>query len=334
MSVSVNAAGPDAAVGARRKLSLRVAAERWSLIIAFLAAAAIFSAARPSTFVAWANARAILDNASVLCVLAVGVTLILVLGEFDLSVGLVVGFCAAAGVSMMAFHHLSTGVAVAVSIGAGGVAGLANGIAVAYVRIPSFIATLAIGSIAAAAELAITQTSIFAGLSPSYATIATTRVAGLPLRAVIAAIVTLAFLVLLRATVYGRHASSIGDNVAAARLTGVPIERVTVIAFVLCGLTAGLAAVLVTSSANSYYPNIGTGYLLPAYAAAYLGLSLGGGLRFNVLGSYLGVLLLGMVTTGLTMLNQPSWMAALVQGAVLLVAVAGVAIRRRSVLGR
>jgi ribose transport system permease protein len=103
---------------------------------------------------------------------------------------------------------------------------------------------------------------------------------------------------------------------------------------VLSGLTAGLAAVLVTSSANSYYPNIGTGYLLPAYAAAYLGLSLGGGLRFNVLGSYLGVLLLGMVTTGLTMLNQPSWMAALVQGAVLLVAVAGVAIRRRSVLGR
>ena len=94
------------------------------------------------------------------------------------------------------------------------------------------------------------------------------------------------------------------------------------------------SAVLVTSSANSYYPNIGTGYLLPAYAAAYLGLSLGGGLRFNVLGSYLGVLLLGMVTTGLTMLNQPSWMAALVQGAVLLVAVAGVAIRRRSVLGR
>src|SRR4029077_14879361 len=119
-------------------------------------------------------------------------------------------------------------------------------------------------------------------VSPPFPTIASTRVAGLPLRAVIAAAVTLVFLVLLRATVYGRHASSIGDNVAAARLTGVPIERVIVIAFVLSRLMAGLAAVLVTSSANSYYPNIGTGYLLPAYAAAYLGLSLGGGLRFNV----------------------------------------------------
>jgi ribose/xylose/arabinose/galactoside ABC-type transport system permease subunit len=313
---------------------LRAAAERWSLVIAFVAAAAFFSAARPHTFVTWANARAILDDASVLCVLAVGITLILVLGEFDLSVGLVVGLCAAAGVSMMAYHGLSTGVAIVTAIAAGGIAGLANGIAVAHVRIPSFIATLAVGSIAAAIELAITKSSIFTGISPSYSEIATTRLAGMPLRAVIAAGVTLVFLVLLRTTVYGRHASSIGDNPAAARLTGVPIERVKVIGFVLAGLTAGLSAVLVTSSANSYYPNIGTGYLLPAYAAAFLGLSLGGGLRFNVLGSYLGVLLLGMVTTGLTMLNQPSWMAALVQGIVLLVAVAGVALRRRGALGR
>jgi ribose/xylose/arabinose/galactoside ABC-type transport system permease subunit len=114
----------------------------------------------------------------------------------------------------------------------------------------------------------------------------------------------------------------------------VPIARVKIAAFVLAGLTAGLAGVLVTSSAGSYYPNLGTGYLLPAYAAAFLGLSLGGGLRFNVLGSYLGVLLLGMVTTGLTMMNQPSWVAALVQGLVLIAAVAGIAVKRRGAIGR
>jgi ribose/xylose/arabinose/galactoside ABC-type transport system permease subunit len=142
------------------------------------------------------------------------------------------------------------------------------------------------------------------------------------------------YLIVLRTTVYGRHASAVGDNPVAARLVGVPVERVRVVAFMLAGLTAGLAAVLVTSSASQYYPNLGTGYLLPAYAAAFLGLSLGGGLRFNVLGSYIGVLLLDMVTTGLTMMNQPSWMAALVQGVVLLVAVAGVAVRRRSAVGR
>jgi ribose/xylose/arabinose/galactoside ABC-type transport system permease subunit len=318
----------------RARVAVRGVAERWSLLLAFVAAFVFFAAARPHTFLTWDNARAILDDSSVECVLAVGVTAILVIGEFDLSVGFVAGLAGAAGVSTMAYHGWGAGAAIAVALGAGGVAGLANGVAVAYVRIPSFIATLAVGSIAAAIELAVTKTAIFEGLSASYLKIATTDLASIPLRAIIAAGVALVFLVVLRATVYGRHASSVGDNPAAARLTGVPVERVRVTAFVLAGLTAGLAAVLVTSSAGQYYPNLGTGYLLPAYAAAFLGLSLGGGLRFNVIGSFLGVLLLDMVSTGLTMMNQPSWIAALVQGIVLLVAVAGVAVRRRGAVGR
>jgi ribose transport system permease protein len=320
--------------GMRARVTARGVAERWSLVVAFLAAFLFFAIARPNTFLTWDNARAILDDSSTACVLAVGVTAILVIGEFDLSVGFVAGLAGAAGVSVMAYHGWGPGAAVGVALAAGAAAGLANGVAVAYVRIPSFIATLAVGSIAAAIELAVTKTAIFEGLSPSYLEIATTRVAGIPLRAVLAAAVALLFLVILRATVYGRHASAVGDNPAAARLAGVPVERVRVVAFVLAGLTAGLAAVLVTSSAGQYYPNLGTGYLLPAYAAAFLGLSLGGGLRFNVLGSFLGVLLLDMVSTGLTMMDQPSWIAALVQGIVLLVAVAGVAVRRRGAVGR
>lgn len=318
----------------RARASVRGIAERWSLVLASIAALTFFSAARPSTFLTLDNARAILDDSSVLCVLAVGITAILVIGEFDLSVGLVAQLAAAAGVSMMAFHGWGAGAAVVVALGAGAIAGLANGMAVAHVRIPSFIATLAVGSIATAIELAITKTAIFQGLSPSYLKIATTSVATVPLRALIAAGFALLLLVVLRTTVYGRHASSVGDNPAAARLTGVPVERVRVIAFVMAGLSGGLAAVLVTSSAGQYYPNLGIGYLLPAYAAAFLGLSLGGGLRFNIVGSYLGVLLLDMVSTGLTMMNQPSWMSALVQGIVLLLAVAGVAVRRRNVVGR
>jgi ribose/xylose/arabinose/galactoside ABC-type transport system permease subunit len=315
-------------------VSLRGAVERWSLAIAFVGAFAFFAVARPDVFLTWANARGILDDASVLSVLAVGVTVVLVIGEFDLSVGFVVGLAAAGGVASMAFSHWPWWAAVLMAIGAGGVAGLANGLSVAILRIPSFIGTLAIGSIAGAIELAITKTSIFEGIPARYVEIATTTIFGMPLRPIIAAAVVLFFLVVLRTTVYGRHASSIGDNAAAARLAGVPVARVRVIAFVLTGLTAGLAGVFVTSSAGSYYPGLGTGYLLPAYAAAFLGLSLGGGLRFNVLGSYLGVLLLGMVTTGLTVMNQPSWIAALVQGLVLIAAVAGVAVRRRGALGR
>src|SRR5439155_16068960 len=177
-----------------------------------VAAFVFFAAARPHTFLTWDNARAILDDSSVECVLAIGVTAILVIGEFDLSVGFVAGLAGAAGVSAMSYHGWGAGAAVAVAIAAGGVSGLANGVAVAYVRIPSFIATLAVGSIAAAIELAITKTAIFEGLSGSYVKIATTHVATIPLRAIIAAALAVVYLIILRTTVYGRHAASVGDN--------------------------------------------------------------------------------------------------------------------------
>jgi ribose/xylose/arabinose/galactoside ABC-type transport system permease subunit len=333
VSAGLDQPGPARGIG-RPAASARAFVERWSLLVAFGGAIVFFAFARPESFLSLDNARAILDDSSVLAVLAVGVTVVLVIGEFDLSVGFVVGLAAAAGVGAMSFHGWPVWAAVAAMLGAGAAAGIVNGVAVAHVQIPSFVATLAIGSIAAAVELAITRTSIFEGIPAGYVDIALTRVGTIPLRAIIAALVVLLFVVVLRGTVFGRHASSIGDNPAAATLAGVPVARVRMTAFVLAGLTAGLAAVLVTSSAGSYYPNLGTGFLLPAYAAAFLGLSLGSGLRFNVVGSYVGVLLLGTVTTGLTMMNQPSWVAALVQGFVLIAAVGGIAIRRRGGLGR
>jgi ribose/xylose/arabinose/galactoside ABC-type transport system permease subunit len=333
VSAELEQPGPARGIG-RSAASARAFVERWSLLVAFGGAIVFFALARPESFLSLDNARAILDDSSVLAVLAVGVTVVLVIGEFDLSVGFVVGLAAAAGVGAMSFHGWPIWAAVAAMLGAGAVAGIVNGVAVAHVQIPSFVATLAIGSIAAAVELAITRTSIFEGIPAGYVDIALTRVGTIPLRAIIAALVVLLFVVILRGTVFGRHAGSIGDNPAAATLAGVPVARVRMTAFILAGLTAGLAAVLVTSSAGSYYPNLGTGFLLPAYAAAFLGLSLGSGLRFNVVGSYIGVLLLGTVTTGLTMMNQPSWVAALVQGFVLIAAVGGIAIRRRGGLGR
>ena len=284
-------------------------------------------------FLTWANARGILDDASVLSVLAVGVTVVLVIGEFDLSVGFVVGLAAAAGVAAMSFHGWPVG---------GGSDGAWRGLCRrtrkrGVGRDPAYSLVHRHPRDRVDRRCDRSRGHEDVHLRGNLAALRRDRDDddfrdAAP--AIIAAGVALLFLVILRTTVYGRHASSIGDNPAAARLAGVPATRVRVIAFMLTGLTAGLGGVFVTSSAGSYYPGLGTGYLLPAYAAAFLGLSLGGGLRFNVLGSYLGVLLLGMVTTGLTVMNQPSWIAALVQGLVLIAAVAGVAVRRRGALGR
>lgn len=313
----------------RRTFSLGRIAERWSLLIAFVVAFAFFSAAKPSVFLTWANAQSILDNASIPVILAVGVTVVLVLGEFDLSVGAIVGVAGAASAAVMSYRGWPTSTAILLAVGVGTAIGIANGVFVARIRIPSFVATLAMGSLAGGIELAITQSSIFEGLNQSYLDIALTSFHGVSLNTFIAAGIAVLFLVILRTTVYGRYAAAVGDNPAAARLAGVPVQRVKVIGFMLAGLAAGVASVISVSSAASYYPGIGPGYLLPAYAAAFLGSSLTGGVRFSVIGSVLGVLLLGTVTTGLNILNQPNWAAALVQGGVLLAAVAGIAIRQQ-----
>jgi ribose/xylose/arabinose/galactoside ABC-type transport system permease subunit len=106
------------------------------------------------------------------------------------------------------------------------------------------------------------------------------------------------------------------------------VRRARLIGFVVAGVAAAICGILLTSKAASYYPNLGNGLLLPAYAAAFLGLSLGRGWRFNVVGTVLGVFFLGTITTGLVMMDQPPWVASIIQGSLLLASI--VVLARRS----
>jgi len=332
MASAVELSSPPLRAGGARLRGIRAFLQRWSLPLAFLVVVAVFSAARPDAFLAWSNVRAILDEASVLVVVGSGITVVLLMGEFDLSIGSVLGASSAAAVVAMSSHGAPTLLAVLIGVGVGAGVGVGNGICVARLGIPSFIATLAVGSLALGLELALAETTIAQGLHSGYLGIATSEVVGLPLPVVIAACVAVLTAILLRLTVFGRYVTAVGDNPAAARLAGVPTVSVRLLGFTLAGALTGLGGVLLSARAASYYPNSGVGLLLPAYAAAFLGLSLGRGWRFNVLGTTLGVLLLGTVTTGLTMLNQPPWTTAVVNGAILLVAVVALSRQTREAL--
>jgi ribose transport system permease protein len=299
-----------------------------SFPLLFLAVIVLFSFAKPDTFPTWDNARAILDQGAVLMIMTSGLVLVLLIGEFDLSVGYVPGAAAAAAVTLMVYDGAATGLAVAVGLIVGVGVGFGNGIAVAVLRIPAFIATLATGSLAAGLELAIAETTIFQGLHKSYIGIARNELLGLPLPVWIALAFTIVLGSVLRFSVFGRHAQSIGDNATAAHIAGVATTRIRIVAFTVAGLGAALAGIILSARAGSYYPGAGPGLLLSGYAAAFLGLSLGGGWRFNVLGGCLGVLFIGTITTGLNMLDQPAWMTLVVQGAVLLVAVLALSRKR------
>lgn len=302
--------------------------ERFSLPLAFIVVILAFSLLLPDTFATWNNALAILDQAAPLIVMASGLIVVLVMKEFDLSIGAVAGASAAVSVTLMSYHGVSSSVAILAGIGTGLLVGFANGILVARVGIPSFIATLATGSLLAGLELAIANTTIFEGLGDLYLQLTSGSVFGLPMAFVVAIVFATILGVILRKTVFGRHASAIGDNAVAARLVGLPVDRDRIIAFTVSGGAAALAGVLLTSRAMSFYPGPGNGLMLPAYAAAFLSLSLGQGWRFNIGGTVLGVVFLGAITTGLTMLNQPPWVAAVVQGLVLLTTVMALARRQ------
>jgi ribose/xylose/arabinose/galactoside ABC-type transport system permease subunit len=295
--------------------------ERFSLVIVFALVAVTFSALRPSTFATTTNVAAILDQAAPLMVMSAGLVVVLVMREFDLSFGSVAGGSAAVTVTLMAHHGVSTPIAVAAGIAFGLVVGLVNGVLVAVVGIPSFVATLASGSVVAGIETAVANTTIFDGIPQSYTDLTSGSPLGIPVAVLISGSIALVIGVLLRLSVFGRHATAIGDNQVAARLVGLPVTRDRILGFTACGATAAVAGILLTSRAMSYYPEPGAGLLLAAYAAAFLSLSLGHGWRFNVLGTLIGVVFLGTITTGLTMLDRPAWTAAVVQGLVLLAAV-------------
>lgn len=299
--------------------------ERFSLPIAFVVVVAIFAVLMPETFATSNNIASILDQAAPLVIMASGLVVVLVMREFDLSIGSIAGASGALAVSLMAHHGASAIVAIGAGLAFGLVIGLINGLLVAIVGIPSFIATLATGSVVAGLEIAIANTTIFEGIADLYLDLTRTSLGPAPMAVVIATIIAVGLGLLLRFTVFGRHATAIGDNQIAARLVGLPVTRDRIIAFLISGGAAAIAGILLTSRAASYYPNPGAGLLLPAYAATFLSLSLGYGWRFNILGTVVGVIFLGTITTGLTMLKMPVWVAAVVQGLVLLIAVTALA---------
>jgi ribose/xylose/arabinose/galactoside ABC-type transport system permease subunit len=229
----------------------------------------------------------------------------------------------------MASWHLGAPLAVVLGVGLGALLGSVNGVLVSYLRLPSFIGTLATGSVIQGLMLAIANETIFEGITDGFKRITTAQWIGIPVDLIGVGLILTAIGFLLRFTVFGRHAAALGDNPVAARIAGVNVRRTKLLGFILVGACAGISGVLLTSQAGQYYPDPGSSLLLAGYAAAFLSLSLGAGWRFNIGGAVLGAVFLACVTTGVTMLNQPTWLAQLLQGLILLIAI--VALSRRQV---
>jgi len=314
-----------AAAAARRRAMvgrLNSTLARYGLLAAFAVMVIVFSLAKPDAFPTTANLKSILTAAAPALILAAGLTVPLVMQDFDLSFGAMIGLAGGAAVVLQSQHEWAWALAALVALALGLAAGLANGVLIAYLGGSSFIITLAMGTVLIGLEYVFTdQKTIFSGVSQGYVDIGQGTLLGLNHQIWIAGAIALLLWVVLDQSELGRYMYAIGGNPEAARLAGVRIRRIRVTGFVIVAVCAAIVGILLTAQAASSVPNTGTPYLLPAFAAVFLGSAVFRPGEFNIPGTVVGVLFLGVIQTGLTMLQLETFVINLVQGGILIVAV-------------
>jgi len=278
------------------------------------------------------NVQNILLQTSINSLLAVGATLIILTGGIDLSVGSILGF--AGIVAALLGKAPGSGpflVALAAGVGTGLALGAINGSLVAFVRIPPFVVTLGMMSIARSLAFVASQGQPISDLSNEFLAIGQGSLFNIPYPILISVVTFVIFGIVLARTRFGRYIYAVGGNEEAAIVSGVDTRAIKLAAYSLSGLLAGLGGVVLAARATAGISTNGEGYELTAIAAAVIGgTSLSGG-RGSLLGTVAGVLIIGIMVNSLDLLNISPFYQGLIQGTIIIGAVAidAIANRRR-----
>ncbi len=271
-------------------------------------------------FLTVSNLLNVAQQISIIAIIAVGMTFVIITAGIDLSVGSVLAFS-----GMVTGSVLQAGVAlpIAIFVGlfVGGLSGIVNGVLITYGRLPPFISTLGMMSVARGAARLITKGRPISGFSESFRDLATAEVFNIPLPVLIMAGVYLVAYFVLARTKLGRYTYAMGGNEEAAILSGVNVKAYKIAVYGLCGMLSGLAAIILTARLNSAGPNAGIMYELDAIAATVIGgTSLMGG-EGTITGTLIGALIMGVLRNGLNLLGISSYIQDIVIGAVIILAV-------------
>jgi ribose transport system permease protein len=297
---------------------------RWGTIASLVLLLIVFSALKPDVFPTSDNLIATVNQVAILGVIALGLTVPLVMGQFDLSI---------AGVATLA-GYIST--RWLVDLGAGGLVpvllavlaiaagiGVINGYLVGYLRISAFIATLAMGQILNGVVLGYSESqTVLAGIPENFLIIGQNKIGPLPFPVIILAVVAVILWLFLERTEYGRHMYAIGSNREAARLSGVRVRRYALVALAISATAAAAGGMIVAANLGVGRPQgVGDTYLLDAFAAVFIGAATLRPGMFHILGTVVGVLLIGVISNGLSILNVASYWQLIIKGLLLLAAI-------------
>lgn len=284
-----------------------------------LALCVVLWAATPH-FLTVSNLLNVLEQTTINAIVAVGMTFVIISGGIDLSVGSVVALSGIAlGQALGAGLPPPAAIVIALVVGLS--SGFANGLLVTFGRLPPFIATLGMMSVARGAALMLAEGRPISGFSEGFRTLATGRVLMVPAPVIITVLIYTAAHFVLGRTVFGRATYAIGGNEEAARLSGVQVRFHKTMIYGVAGLMSAAAAVVLTARLNSAQPTAGTMYELDAIAATVIGgTSLMGG-EGSLMGALIGALIMGVLRNGLNLLNVSSFFQQVVIGVVIIGAV-------------
>lgn len=280
--------------------------QRFGLVFSFLILILALSLLS-DRFLTSANLINILRQATINGIISVGMTLVILTGGIDLSVGSVLALSVTIGASLMK-QGQPVGAAVLAALAIGALLGAINGWMISRAKIPPFIATLGMLTVARGLTLMYTQGQPITGLPATFRWIGTGVVGGIPVPILLTLLVFAAGWIFLSRTRYGAQIYLMGDNPTAAKLTGVPTERLTVLVYAISGFCAALAGLVLVARLDSAQPIIGQGYEFNAIAAVVVGGTSFAGGEGGLGGTLLGTLLIETLNNGLNLLNvSPLW---------------------------
>jgi ribose transport system permease protein len=301
---------------------VRTVAERYGVVIAWIVVVIVFSVLRPDTFATSSTVRLILSTQTVVLLATLGLMLSLAVAEYDLSIGAVVGFGGTLMAVLNGVHGWSAGAAVLATLVVCLLFGLLNAVVSVYVGVQSIIVTLGTGTVLSGITLAVADSRVVTGISRSVVTVMTDPLLfGIPAPFFGGLLLCAGLWFLLQHTPLGRRMVFVSENREVARLAGLRVKRIRAGALVATATLGGLAGIVLAGTNGAANPQAGSSYLLPAFAAAFLGSTAIIPGRFNAWGSFVAVYFLVTGITGLQYLGYAGWPEQVFYGSSLVIAV-------------
>ena len=318
----------DAVASRQRQLTPRAKAglgffARYATILGLVVMVVAFSVLSPRAFPTVNNFTNVLNQTSLAMIIAAGLTLAVVVGELDLSIGFAASLHGILVTGLIVSNKLPIPLAVLIVLAAGGLIGLVNGLIVTKIRVNSVIATLGVGTVLTGLAFAYSAgVPIVSGVPEAFLQLSLGRwLFGIPNNIVVMALIVGALWLLVERTALGQEIQAVGGNPAAARLAGIDVDRIKILGFVISGVCAALTGILLASRLGSGTSSAADSYLLTAFAAVFLGSATLRDGEFHVLGTLIGALIIAFGFNGLNIFGAPTFSQYILQGAILIVAV-------------